>query len=214
MSTRCGSWRLDARVCVLTLIAVLCVLGRNAEAAPVVDGINESLEPLASGTHVNAEIGWVYTPSFGYELTGVNTKFNAADARTVTIEVIEGLPGGTLLGTTTFTPVAGVFSGGDFASAIPMTAGQSYFIGFRNVKDLGANTSVPGGASLDCYAGSTDTGTYGTPIAASPTAPLTRAILQFESGNVIPEPSALLLGGVSTLLLLGCWLGFRRTGSR
>ena len=73
-------------------------------------------------------------------------QFGAADGRTVTLEIYDELPGegGTLLRSGTFSAVANQFAGA-FAE-LTLEAGEDYFIGFRNLAGLGANTTKEAGA--------------------------------------------------------------------
>ena len=142
-------WR-DARFCskgLLVLVLTLSVC--DAASAAVMDSINADKTADTEGWGV-CEVGWVYTPGFSYNLTGVRTKFGSGDSRMVTVEVYDELPsqGGTLLRSATFSPLANTLAGGSFAP-LELSAGEDYFIGFRNVLGLNANfTPEPDSVSV------------------------------------------------------------------
>jgi hypothetical protein len=163
-------------------LLILAVLLCNAASAAVVDSFNADKNPAAGAWGVS-EVGWIYTPGSSYNLTGVRTKFGSGPgsySRTVTLEVYDELPsqGGTLLRSAAFSPLADAFAGGSFGS-LAVTAGEDYFIGFRNVNNLGSNfTTDPYSASVShLFYGIQDAGIYGSENAFLD---YTQAILQFE----------------------------------
>ena len=89
-------------------------------------------------------------------LTRVETNFSSAGGsnRNVTIEVLTDrrAVGGTLLRSVTFNSASarGQLGGGTFAS-VPITAGITYFIGFRSISGIGINTTSDAGA-VNCGA--------------------------------------------------------------
>jgi hypothetical protein len=100
---------------------------------------------------------WVYTPPTSYQLTGINTKFGVGasddpttEGRVVTLEVYDEHPfhgGGTLLRSVNFSVAEMAFSGGSFA-ALSLQSGEDYYIGFRNVTNLGVNWTGDAGATF------------------------------------------------------------------
>ena len=112
------------------------------------------------------------------------------------MEVYDGLPSGsgTLLRSATFWSGSwGAFVGGSF-TALDVTAGEDYFIGFRNVWRLLRN-SATSGTSLSCYGDSISDGTYSSAISSSTDI---HPVLQLEG---VPEPATLLFLGLGGLVL-------------
>ncbi len=127
-------------------------------------GYNDVLAPQllvwcnGSGLTCNS-VGWYFTPSVNFNLTAVQTNFNAvvqpgSQDREVTIEILSDrrFVGGTLLRSATFnsSTARGRLGGASFAP-VTLTAGTRYFIGFRNVAGIGINTTNDAG-SIDCGA--------------------------------------------------------------
>lgn len=131
---------------IVFLVAGVSIAGQGAHAG-VVDSINEFAGPSSSDWAV-PELGWFYTPAFDYELDGIETKFRTSDGRTVDVQLYAGFTpgtGGTLLRSGSFVPVADDFSGASFAQ-VGLVAGQSYFVAFRDVAEMGANNTMDSGA--------------------------------------------------------------------
>jgi hypothetical protein len=127
-------------------VMLLCAFAFSAFADALIDSINQDGFPSPLSRWMAAEIGWKYTPTVNYALTGVFTEFSAipyGDNRTVTVEVYDGLPsdGGRLLRSADFTPLAETYSGASFLP-LNLLAGHAYFIGFRNVAHLGINVTA------------------------------------------------------------------------
>jgi hypothetical protein len=161
----------------------------NAASAAVVDSFNADKDPYDNYWGIS-EAGWIYTPDFSYNLTGVRTKFGGGGSdysRTVTVEVYDEPPsqGGTLLRPAFFTPSANAFAGGSF-EPLTVYAGEDYFIGFRNVAGLGVNfTDDTNSVSVSSlYHSATDSGTYENE--SSDQIRYTQPILQFE-GDLDPN---------------------------
>ena len=126
--------------------------------APAIYNFNATLNP-ASNTVWDATltaVGWYITPNISMNLTRVETNFSSAGGsnRNVTIEVLTDrrAVGGTLLRSVTFNSASarGQLGGGTFAS-VPITAGITYFIGFRSISGIGINTTSDAGA-VNCGA--------------------------------------------------------------
>jgi len=129
----------------ILLTAFLWMFAFSAFADPLVDSINQYEIPDSQISWAAADVGWEYTPSVSYALTGVFTKFSHVgygDTQTVTVEVYDSLPdsGGSLLCSADFIPTNGTFSGASF-QPVNLIAGHTYFIGFRNVAGLGVNVT-------------------------------------------------------------------------
>jgi hypothetical protein len=133
------------------LAAALLWSGASLAVPVVADAINPNAQAdtLVFGGNVQPKVehAWIYTPSSAFDLTGIKTKFSAADGRTVTLEIYDELPvaGGALLRSVTFTALNNQFSGAFFAE-LALEAGEDYVIGFRNLAGLGVNTSTESGA--------------------------------------------------------------------
>ncbi|HEX4231458.1 MAG TPA: PEP-CTERM sorting domain-containing protein [Bryobacteraceae bacterium] len=150
---------------VITL-AGLAISG-DARADVLTDSVNASYAADNGAYWGDYDVGWVYSPSTSYQLSGIDTEFSipnltSVQNRTVTVVVYNGLPssGGTFLGSFQFDSATaeGVLAGGSFSMPISLTAGQQYFVGFMNVgpmsttpnvDDLGVNfTADPSGVVL------------------------------------------------------------------
>ncbi len=211
----------------LAAMAALCLAGRTHAAPVVVDAVNP--DALPTNVWQASNVGWLYTPAFSYTLTGVGTKFGAvvfgATSRTVTAQVFSGKPGEffsrtpstlSLLASGTLTPIADQFSDAVLSTAVALTAGTTYFIGFSNVLGLGANfTDDPAADTLgdalhsDSNSGPPANATFDrTGISNAITS---RPIIEFLGirGNAVPEPAggALTMAG---LVLLGFAVQRRR----
>ena len=104
-------------------------------------------------------VGWYITPNVTLNLTKIETNFNpviqpGSQNRIVTVEILTDRRsvGGTLLRSATFDSAMarGQLGGGSF-SPIMLTAGTTYFIGFRNIGGIGINTTNDAGA-VNCGA--------------------------------------------------------------
>ncbi|MEA2711079.1 MAG: hypothetical protein QOF78_3680 [Phycisphaerales bacterium] len=177
--------------CVVGL-AFLCFAG-HTHAQYVHESINEFLAPDAVVWNFS-DVGWFYTPQSTFTLTGVSTNFSITDGRSVSVEIYDQFPaaGGTRLRNASFFPSANVFSGGSF-SPLTFTAGEEYFLGFRNVKNLGTNvTSQPGAASLGT-AYVSDDGSYSAGAESGTRA--SNPILRFLSSDQAPAQKVVLVFG-------------------
>lgn len=196
---------------IISAIGIGCAslaMSDRAQALAIVDSVNAD-KPTAKYAWLATEVGWLYTPNFSYSLSGILTKFeasgpafNAGTVRTVTVEVYDKAPqaGGTLLRSANFTALFGAFSGGNFAP-LSLIGGEDYFIGFRNVRDLGVNTTDAAGAIglAPLYYSFANDGSYTKTESQYFTS---NPILQFETeATSIPTPALLpgLIGfGVAT----------------
>ena len=132
----------------LALTALAAFNAAVPRPAQAQDAVNVNATP-ASSAWAATEVGWDYMPATSYSLTGIETKFLSGDPdREVTVALYGAEPssGGTLLRSANFTPTGGTFSGASFA-ALTLAAGQNYFVGFRNVGDLGVNVTGDAGAT-------------------------------------------------------------------
>jgi hypothetical protein len=193
-------WQLVS-VSAVSFVLTMAGASSPAQALSIADSVNADKSPTPVFWRAT-EVGWLYTPSISYSLSGINTKFGAVTdpnlglPRTVTLEVYDQLPemGGTLLRSTSFTALLNTFSGGRF-SPLNLIAGEDYFIGFRNVAGLGVNETDDADAmSLDLLRfGFDNDGSYSLIDSGINSQP----ILEFaETPDAIPTPFLLpgLLG--------------------
>ena len=188
-------------------LAILTI-GVSVQAS-VIDSVNARKTP-DSGTFQATEVGWLYTPSFSYVLTGIEARFGVPGdfSDLITLEFYSNHPGfgGTLLRSANFLPLQDAYAGSSLAP-LSLIAGKSYFVGFRNmVGESLIYTSVPGAQVLNpgAYFGFTDESLY----AVGPSTGLgyESPILQFSgqfSQSEVPEPSTVLIFGMTTILFAG-----------
>ncbi|NVM56921.1 MAG: hypothetical protein HWN51_02210, partial [Desulfobacterales bacterium] len=130
----------------------------------IIDSVNADEIQVPNAFWSASELGWLYTPGFSYILTGVLTNLGNSHidgtSPLVTLEVYDGLPveDANLLRSAQFRPADRSWVGGHFDPLV-LTAGEHYFIGFRNVKDLWASHSYDG-VPLPIYYGYDNDGTY------------------------------------------------------
>ena len=191
-------------------------------ASTVYDSFNIGL-PLQDNQNgdnccVNADtdLGWFYTPSQSYTLTGIETIFDnlSESDPTVTFGVFTDLPsnGGVLLGSATYTPAGGTLGGQSGLVAaptftgIPLTSGTTYFVGLENIFHLGVNqvtfesTGVegtpPGSVSPGLAWGDTDnSASFSVSNCSDPNNWFCKPEIEFlgPSPTSTPEPASLLL---------------------
>lgn len=137
--------------------ALICValllVSRSAAAIPIlIDGVNHDIPGLdhAPSMWVASDVGWEWTPTFDFELTSLSTAFRFVDGaprRPVTAEIYDARPdlGGGLLRSITIDspafPFFGVHWGPFPGGPLSVLAGESYFVGFRNVDGMGVNVT-------------------------------------------------------------------------
>lgn len=178
----------------------------------------------------NDDVGWIFRPSARIDFSQLSTIFDSADGRLVTVEIWTNLPAdllstppppttwsgmravgstASLLATTTFLASAGTYAGGlaEFGSSVTLEANQNYFIGYRNIRGLGANWTgfVAASDFLLLRFDKDASGNYdqkppctgGTPNACEPFND-SYVILKFDT----PEPSVNLLIGTGLAALI------------
>jgi len=180
------------------LALAMIVTGALGAAAPASAAVIEQINPSASSsaTWAASEVGWFYTPTVSYNLTGLGTKFGSSDGRTVGAFVYSGSPGAlTLLGSSSLTPVGNAFAQAAF-SPLSLSAGTTYFVAFTNVAGLATNvtddagaTNLAGGLRYSFGSGAFELGPE-TGFTAQP-------MLQFSGNSAVPEPAtwAMLITG-------------------
>jgi hypothetical protein len=123
----------------------------------------------------------------------------------VTVELYDELPsaGGVLLRSAVFTSEANMFSGGSFAP-LSLVANEDYFVGFRNVANLGPNITRDSGAILLSRLYFSDDGSYQYSIDDLHSAPILRFLApeQPAPAPVAPEPTSMTLLGIGALQLM------------
>lgn len=173
----------------------LIAMTAPANASTVIDSVNQTAD-YAAGTSWGANnVGWFYTPTSSYQLTGLATRFRTSDGRTVTASFYSGAPGSLfLLGSGTLT-ASTAFSNALFAAPVSLTSGTQYFFAFSNVSGLGVNvtrdagaTNLAGGLRFDFGAAP---GAFGSGPETGFTA---QPIVQFlGTPSAVPEPSTWLM---------------------
>ncbi len=147
--------------CLLTFFFALIALPGSARADTLAYGVNNTPPGPnsfnvwycnACNLYTQVEVGWYFTPTTSFDLSGIDTFFSANVSagdnlsRTVNIVVMtdRGVNGGTVLGQTSFNSdvAIGQFGGADFSTPISLTGGTQYFVGFQNVASLGINTCL------------------------------------------------------------------------
>jgi hypothetical protein len=193
-----------------------------------VDNINGSATPPFVNYGGPRDIGWYYTPSLTYDLTGIFTTFravpNGTGSRTVTVQIQSERPvnGGTVLGQGTFAADSG--AGGNLGASfapVHLTAGTTYFVDFLNTVGMGVNLGSwqdVGGTPTPSAGATVNLGTWYGNLVGNTSTNFTTAtdtngayyatatgnvsfaepILRFE--GTIPEPVSL---GTIVLLALG-----------
>jgi hypothetical protein len=188
-------WLFTARTRLLCAGIVVALLAPMVHGDTIVDSRNASASPAPFVWGV-ADVGWTYTPTTSYLLTGILTEFatdGSGITQTVTEELYSADPaaGGVLLASAPFTATEGTFVGASLGPVL-LAAGHEYFVGFRNVRGLFVNYTTDPSATHERHFGfDTDgSGSYPHPAGAPNDAPM----LEFQ-GIVAPTPTA-FLGGV------------------
>jgi hypothetical protein len=225
------------------ILAVCCALrmmGQTPVAAGYIDSINPNGVPedfVSYGSLNN--IGWYYTPTQSYSLTGISTDFGLDEfgggLRTITVQIQTDRPvnGGTVLDQGTFqgSGLTDGILGASFATPVQLTAGVTYFVDFLNLQGMGLNigqwASVNGvdvptnGATTRLgayYFGSNTDVSFTNSISGDAadqsngygTASGLEPILFFSgTPSVVPEPSSFLMLGIG---VVGAAWKFRRRG--
>jgi hypothetical protein len=180
----------------VALVTACCLLVAGvANADTIVDSRNQSSAPFPAQWSSNtSDVGWTYSPSFSYLLTGIFTEFATFGTgihQNVTAELYDSDPLGgsaSVLASATFTATEGSFVGASIAP-IPLTGGHEYFVAFRNVAGLGVDyTTDPSATHERRFGYSAGTGTF-----ANSAAPDDAPILQFQ-GQIAPLPPIALAG--------------------
>ena len=159
------------RVAAAAAAATFVFAGASAaNADTIADSVNVGASGDSGAYWGSSEVGWLYTPTSSFALSGIETKFSvpnltSIEDRTVTVVLYSGntpANGGTLLGSFGFNSALAdnnTLGGGTFATPISLTAGTQYFVGFENVgpaadstgpnsDDLGVNFTADSGATF------------------------------------------------------------------
>lgn len=221
----------------LTILAGFALCG-GAKADIIADHVNDTFSADNGAFWGANDVGWLYAPSFNYNLSGINTEFSIPNGtivenRIVTVVLYQNASpadGGLFLGSFQFDSATaeGTLGGGSFGTPIALTAGQTYFVGFEdvgplsptpNVDDIGVNFTASGSATFlsNLHLDSVTNGacpTVHTFACVDPNADiLGQPILQFLEPNPLPpptapEPASVLLFGSGFAGLAG-WARFR-----
>ncbi|HEX3051729.1 MAG TPA: hypothetical protein VHP83_13805 [Aggregatilineaceae bacterium] len=174
---------------ITVMVGWLALMALPVQGAPVLmQSINDTFAPMADYRWEVPDAGWLFVPDQTYNLERVETNFSRVDGRTVTIEIYDAHPrSGNLLASGTFSAVSATnFIGTTFEQAVTLYAGEDYFIGCRNLLDLGVNvTDAAGAVSLGSmwYDWNGD-GSYGSEEVGAYTA---KPILRFYGSPYEPE---------------------------
>jgi hypothetical protein len=192
----------------------------SAYADPTYDNINGSASPYPSLAMAETDLGWVYSPTVSYILTGITSNFSDVGAmQTVTLSIWSGIPpiSTTPLGTGTFTAGYGIL--GVTFPAVSITAGDTYFVGLSNTGGIGVDmvdsaflvtslhpaaagvTYIPSGFYTDYPDASTDFANnvplygYAPACGGDCNNAFAAPILNFQghAASAVPEPTSLLL---------------------
>lgn len=132
----------------LALALAACGLPAAQAATVIAEGYNVGTSPTPNipwDTPAATDIGWYWTPSSSFPLTGIETNFGSTDGRSVTVEILNDrgavAGGGTVLASGSYTPSSGVLSGVTFSTPFNVTAGTRYFVGFKGTAGLGINVT-------------------------------------------------------------------------
>jgi hypothetical protein len=199
----------------IVAMIILCVSG-NTFSSPVIDNINgNATTPFLSFATNTA--GWVYTPTFSYNIDGIFSTFDNVGSptqqgpvasRVVTLSVFDKNPSGSLLATTTFVADG---SGGNLGGNFPpvlLLAGHDYFIAYDNIYNLGLNIAnwmpnqAAGTVNLNGWYTGTDWSTYYPQYIKGVLQVFSAPILRFEGSPVSstpPLPSISLNGSMLTI---------------
>jgi hypothetical protein len=212
--------------------AAILVFAASAYADPAIDNINGGLTPFPALTNGLGDLGWVYSPTESYLLSGISSDFSTGgSSQTVTLSFYSGIPNSgsaTLLGSGTFSSGAGLL-GVTFGSDISITAGDTYFVGLSNTMGIGVDmadaaflvtsaqpaapgvTYIPSGFYTDNNAVTTD---FATNIPLDDTScpgggtcnnAFAAPILDFygqPNTSAVPEPSTLAVSMIGFAALL------------
>jgi len=158
------------------------------------------------------DVGWAFTSPLTTVISGVQTEFYQTDGRTVTLEFYSGIPnqiGSSLLAQALYIPVGGSLFGPSIGN-VSLTAGTTYFVGFKGVQGLGVNytgSGDPGVTDLALYYDTAPPPYFDKLQTGYSTG---RPILSFEGSipeSGVPEPAAVWSTAIG---LCGLWLGRRR----
>jgi hypothetical protein len=215
----------------------------SAYGDPIIDNINggATVEPFVINASVLTDLGWVYSPTESYQLSGISSDFSTGEvgSQTVTLSLYSGIPNtgtATLLGSGTFASGAGLL-GVTFGTDISIVAGETYFVGLSNTAGIGVNgveaafgvtpsdpvaagvTYIPSGFYSDELAGTTDFATnipLNTGAGTEDNAFAAPIFDFYGEPNVssVPEPSSLALSTIGVFTLLLGLSAKRRAASR
>ena len=205
------------RLAALAAVLALHVPAVHAQPIAARDGINAGATPVDQFL-LAGSIGWAYTPGASYALSGVLTHFldtGAASDRTITVELRDASRA-TVLRSATFhsREARGQLGGALFAQPFTLSAGVTYFVGFRGLAPLdhanvatylGANfTDAPDATRLaGAWYDLDGSGSYDAWLPAADAEFEVQPILQFVGSTppttVTPEPAtwALLATGLA-----------------
>lgn len=212
-------------VCFLALLVATSFSTQTARAGAIYDVYNELLSPGPFfWAPPSGNIGWYWTPSTDVELSGIQTKLASGFSNinnnfvfTTTFYSDRPAAGGTSMGSfnwhgTTF--VDGSWLGGNFATPLTLTGGQTYFVGmsgweqglafFGGTGGSGVNwidpPNQPGAETIGIGSGYVGVNYEVQMNTGSTAANIDSPIIRFI-GTPVPEPGTLALVSMGVLAI-------------
>ena len=123
----------------IRLFGLLALIAPSVVSGSVFETLNDT--GTSDAVWGPSEVGWFYTPSVTYDLTGIETKFTSTPSSQIGVQLYSGDPtqGAQLLMSESYTPAAAYQFDGVSFSPITVNAGMTYFVGFTGTQNVGVN---------------------------------------------------------------------------